>query len=83
MKRLVFHQNSIYAMLAVASLLSCLAPHAFASAQTSSSQIQIRGTVTDPVGACIPNATITLDPDSEKSFPPVNTNQDGSFELQA
>jgi len=84
MKRAGRQERSISAIGTAICLLACyLLPHTFASAQTSSRQIHIRGKVTDPTGALIPNATVTLDPDSETKLPPVETNQEGIFELQA
>src|SRR5689334_13217448 len=56
---------------------------AFVLAQDAPRQIRIRGKVTDPVGASIVDAVITLDPDSKTPSSPIKTDKDGVFELRA
>jgi tetratricopeptide (TPR) repeat protein len=76
--------------LAIRFFLFCLAwlggftvGSAFVVAQDSPGRITIRGRVTDPSGAFLSDATITLDPDSGTKWPVVKTDKDGAFELQA
>ena len=66
-----------------AGLLAMLALLLFMPALHAQTTAQLSGTITDPTGAVVPGATVTLVNDSNKDTRVVTSNQDGLFSFPA